>query len=799
MSFIKIPDGWEDTERYAEEQISHQLRSLGWNTLDKKQVSFQYSGDRKRSDYMLFDTLAEPLCVIEAKKPSLHPYAAKEQALEYAKQANADFIILSNGHMHYFWDLKDPDKSDAKELPDGKLLSQETLQKLKQKYSVTPRPLTDEKINKEFLKEYRKDISLYQYQIDAVEEVSKQFDQDKKRAFLLEMATGTGKTLVSAALILRFLKTNNAQRVLFIVDRKELARQAMEDFEVILSDYMPVIYRKARKKPMQLAGSSVVVATIQSLMNGKKYKEDFSPFHFDLVINDEAHRSIYGDSKEAVQYFQGTRIGLTATPNNYLHNVNLGEQSSRAIEARALRDTYHFFECEPKSPTFKYDIISAANDPEGPFLCQPKIERIDSMISSEALSKQGWEVEINEKEESYKIQDLEKKIFIPRRNELMCERLLEKALRAPDGKIGKTIIFCVTQNHATNVTQILNKIEPESAVLITSRVDKASEIAKDFRDGNRKERIAVSVDMLTTGYNCKDLLNVALFRPVFSPSEYIQIKGRGTRLFTFEENNKIIAKKEFFHLLDFCGVTNYFEKEYDFDQSPPEPLIRPGKKSGGTGSGGDGGDDPPKPGIPIWEGEDYVVDENQIIVGPEGEKIDVMTYRARFEDSIKNLIDIDPELREATDEEDFEKIEEILNRDFLNRPKEYFSEEKLMKAYDVPATLLDFILSAIGKKNLPTKTDISSQTASSLGSRFNLSYEHKRWIETTVNLLLEDTDSMKKFISEDYINLFNNSQFLQLGGINSVKNDFEKIREVLEALRESTIIQKTINKELGDG
>ena len=546
---------------------------------------------------------------------------------------------------------------------------------------------------------------------------------------------------------------------------------------------------------MQLGGSSVVVATIQSLMNGKKYKEDFSPFHFDLVINDEAHRSIYGDSKEAVQYFQGTRIGLTATPNNYLHNVNLGEQSSRAIEARALRDTYHFFECEPKSPTFKYDIISAANDPEGPFLCQPKIYRINSNISTEAMSKQGWEVEINEKEENYKIQDLEKKISVPLRNKLMCERLLEKALPAPDGKIGKTIVFCVSQYHATVITQILNKIEPESAVLITSRVKSASDIAKDFRDGNRKERIAVSVDMLTTGYNCRDLLNVALFRPVFSPTEYIQIKGRGTRLYTFEKNNKIIGKKEYFHLIDFCGVTNYFENEYDFEQSPPEPLINPGK--GGTGGNG-GGDDPPEI-PPIWEGEDYVVDENQIIVGPEGEKIDVMTYRARFEDSIKNLIDLDPELREATDEEDFEKIEEILNRNFLNRPKEYFSEEKLMKAYDVPATLLDFILSAIGKKNLPTKTDISSQTASSLGSRFNLSYEHKRWIETTVDLLLEDSDSMKKFIAEDYIELFNNSQFLQLGGINSVKNDFEKIREVLEALRESRVIQQTIKKELNIG
>ena len=115
----------------------------------------------------------------------------------------------------------------------------------------------------------------------------------------------------------------------------------------------------------------------------------------------------------------------------------------------------------------------------------------------------------------------------------MCKNLLANGRKEPNGELGKTIVFCVNQNHATAVTKILNSLQPESAVTITSRVDNSSTIAKDFRDGKRKEKIAVSVDMLSTGYNCRDLLNVALFRPIFSPTEYIQIKGRGTRLFEF--------------------------------------------------------------------------------------------------------------------------------------------------------------------------------------------------------------------------------------------------------------------------
>ena len=403
------------------------------------------------------------------------------------------------------------------------------------------------------------------------------------------MATGTGKTLMCAAMIRRFLMTRNAERVLFVVDRIELAKQTLETFEFILRDYKPVIFKTARHKPAELMASSVVIATIQSLLVDRRYREAFTPYHFDLVVNDEAHRSIYGDAREVLQYFQATRVGLTATPKAYLKNVDLTqleEENPKALEARQLRDTYHYFGCKPGLPTFRYDIVDAVKDPEGPFLCLPKIWDIRSEITTKALEEGGWTVTVNEQEESYKIRDLERKIFTPERNKIICEQFFKNALRAPDGQIGRTIIFAVNQTHATTLTKMLNAIQPEVALTITSRIQDAAAIAKDFRDGKRNERVAVSVDMLSTGYNCTDILNIVLARPIFSPTEYIQIKGRGTRLHTFKVGNTAY-KKENFLILDFCGVAEYFQEKYDYTVPLVVPReVKPAKGKKGSKSGG---------------------------------------------------------------------------------------------------------------------------------------------------------------------------------------------------------------------
>ncbi len=558
-------------EAFSRVLIDEALKESGWNLLDSKQVRFELHTATGRADYVLFGPHG-PLCVLEAKREDGDPYEAKEQARGYADNMRAPFVLLSNGREHWFWNYERATERDAYRIE--RIPSREDLVRLRLKNLKPPRPLLTEVLTPSYLKPFKPEVTLRRYQIDAIDEIAQGFDRDHKRKFLLEMATGTGKTLLCAALIRRFLATRNAERVLFIVDRIELAKQTIEEFGVVLRDYQPVIYKTARRRPGDLLGSSVVIATIQSLLVDRRFRTEFTPFHFDLVINDEAHRSIYGDAREVVQFFQATRIGLTATPKAYLKNVDieqLGKEDPKALEARELRDTYRYFGCEPGLPTYRYDIIDAVKDPEGPFLCMPKIFDIRSDITTQALDEKGWAVVVNEQEENFKIQDLERKVFTPQRNQVMCEAFLKHAQPDPSGELGKSIIFAVNQTHATNLTKILNSLQPGLAVTITSRIPEASDLAKSFRDGKRTERVAVSVDMLSTGYNCQDLLNVVLMRPIFSPTEYIQIKGRGTRTFKFRVGNAEYNKK-FYFLLDFCGVAAYFEEEYDY--SIPLPLPR---------------------------------------------------------------------------------------------------------------------------------------------------------------------------------------------------------------------------------
>ena len=668
-------------------------------------------------------------------------------------------------------------------------------------------------LKSDYLKPYKNEVTLRGYQIEAIDEVSKLFDREGRRKFLLEMATGTGKTLLCAALIRRFLTTRNAERVLFVVDRIELAKQTMEDFNVILREYSPVVFKTARRNPSDMLGSSVVVATIQSLMVDRRYRTEFTPFYFDLVINDEAHRSIYGDAREVVQFFQATRVGLTATPKAYLKNVDveaLREENPKALEARELRDSYLYFGCKPGFPTFRYDIIDAVKDPQGPFLCLPKIFDLRSEITTKALAENGWSVVINEQEESFKIRDLERKVFTPERNRVMCEAFLKHAQRDPAGEIGKSIIFAVNQNHATNLTKILNAMQPNLAITITSRIPDASSIAKEFRDGKRVEKVAVSVDMLSTGYNCQDLLNVVLMRPVFSPTEYIQIKGRGTRKYTFRIGNTEYDKK-YFNLLDFCAVAEYFEEKYDYSAPLPTPRIAAKEKSGDTEAGSeekaadgsakepkkeaggvdDSADQKPKtdtaPTVPVWEGRDLLVSEQIRIVGPDGEKVDVMTFRGSFERDLRNFDDKDSEFHEAVEDEDDDKIETILGERFFHKPEMYYSPDKLVLSYGVPAPASTFVYGALGKRPIPAKDQVVSDTVDSIAARFNLRYNEQKWLNATAELVADDPTARQRFIEGD-ITVFSSSQFNQLGGFQALSK-FQERDQVFEALRDSMLVR----------
>lgn len=784
-------------EAFSRILIDKALEYSGWNLLDPQQAQFELHTTSGRADYLLKDSLGRVLCVLEAKREDLDPYDAKEQARGYAENLHAPFVILSNGREHWFWNYQRADQRDAYRIE--RLPSREDLERVRLKNLQPPRPLQTEVIRPEYLHPLRPNLTLRGYQIRAMDEVARGYDDTGRRNFLLEMATGTGKTLLCAALIRRFLLTRNAERVLFIVDRIELAKQTMEDFNIVLGEFKPVIYKTARRTG-ELLGSSVVVATIQSLMMGRRYREEFTPFYFDLVVNDEAHRSIYGDAREVVQFFQATRIGLTATPKAYLKNVNvqqLAEENPKTLEARQLRDTYHYFGCEPGHPTYRYDIIDAVQDPEGPFLCPPKIVDCRSDITTQALQEAGWAVVINEQEENFKIQDLERKIFTPHRNRVMCEAFLREAQRDPTGQIGKAIVFAVNQTHATALTKIFNEIRPGIALTVTSRIPDASSLSKEFRDGKRPERIAVSVDMLSTGYNCRDLLNVVLMRPIFSPTEYIQIKGRGTRRFTFVVGNTEYEKK-FFFLLDFCAVAEYFEEKYDYAaplKVPQQDSRRDAPARYESGEGREsvresesiyGGERRRE--IPIWQGTDRIVSREVRIVGPSGEKVDMMTFRGSFERDLKEFADTNLDLKEAVGNEDDDAIETIVQERFYHRPEMFYAADKLILSYGVPAPTAAFVYNALGRRPLPTKDRIVSDTVDSIAARFNLRYHDTKWLNTTAELVTEDTQALSDFLAGRYNRVFERSQFHTLGGLPALAR-FQERDQVFEALRHSSLIQ----------
>lgn len=284
-------------------------------------------------DFLLLDERGFPLIVLEAKKEGKNPLDGKEQARRYAQSQNLRFIILPNGNLHYFWDLESGNPEIITEFPipesvghrkafkpNPKKLSREVIGPgyiaLSQNpvYAQDPRWI-DESQHGDFLTDTGLRI-LRRYQLDAVYALQKSVTQGDTR-FLFEMATGTGKTLVSAAIIKLFLRTGNARRVLFLVDRLELEDQAYKNFVKYLSnDYQTVIYKESRTDWRK---AEIVVSTVQSLSFDNKFMRLFPPTDFDLVISDGAHRSINGNSRAVFEYFIGYKLGLTATPKDYLY------------------------------------------------------------------------------------------------------------------------------------------------------------------------------------------------------------------------------------------------------------------------------------------------------------------------------------------------------------------------------------------------------------------------------------------------------------------------------------------------
>lgn len=674
------------------------------------------------ADYLLLDEKGFPLLVLEAKSEDKNPLVGKEQARKYARSQNCGYIILSNGNIHYFWDIEKANPTIISKFP--------TQQSIKYFSAYKPQPdrLINEKIFEDYIAntqrpnychvpEYQDKSTreqfvqtnklrfLRKYQVDAVKAIQNSVSQGNER-FLFEMATGTGKTLVSAAVIKLFLRTGNAKRVLFLVDRLELETQVWKAFtDYLKNDYKTIIY-KERKDDWRHA--EIVVTTVQSLLFNNKFTRLFSPTDFDLVISDEAHRSIGGNARALFEYFIGYKLGLTATPRDYLKRFdskNPPRNDPREYERRLLLDTYRTFGCDSGTPTFRYSLIDGVN--EG-FLINPVVIDARTDVTTQLLSDQGYSVVVppegeadNEDEQSFFQRDFEKKFFSDDTNRVFCKAFLENAFRDPiTNEVGKSIIFAVSQNHAAKLTQILNelahlkfpgKYNSDFALQVTSLVSGAQQFTINFTDKSNnlsgtanfepwyrtsKTRVCVTVGMMTTGYDCTDLLNICLMRPIFSPTDFIQIKGRGTRTHNFtthvadppraKEVGKIDKNK--FKLFDFFGNYEYFEEKFQYDQLLKLPLRR--KNPSGPI------DNPPQV-PPEYENfdPDILHPVNEINVGLKGMKIDRM-----FFDGFSETVKKDEVIVQSLEEGNWDKLLDYINREIMNKPEEFYTIEKLRRS-----------------------------------------------------------------------------------------------------------------------
>ncbi len=357
-------------------------------------------------DFLLLDARGFPLIVLEAKSEGKSPLVGKEQARKYARSLNCRFVILSNGNLHYFWDLErgnpyiitvfpSPDSvSGYREIAHdptrlvGEPVRDDYLALTRRPNFASEAGWKREDERPDFIKA-NKLYFLRDYQLKAVWALQRAVKGAADR-FLFEMATGTGKTLVAAAVIKLFLRSRNARRVLFLVDRLELEIQAHKAFTSLLSaDFQTVIYKEKRDAWRR---AEIVVSTVQSFLFNNKYQRLFSPTDFDLVISDEAHRSISGNARAVFDYFVGYKLGLTATPRDYLRGFDSAKTTTRdprEAERRLLMDTYRTFGCESGQPTFRYSLLDGVKDG---FLINPTVVDARTEITTELLSEDGFVV-----------------------------------------------------------------------------------------------------------------------------------------------------------------------------------------------------------------------------------------------------------------------------------------------------------------------------------------------------------------------------------------------------------------------
>ena len=667
-------------EQKAREKISQMLEAAGWQYREEALV-----GRRDGSgfaDYLLLGDDDQPIGLLEAKREDTPPLSGKEQAREYADSLGLVHVLLSNGDLHYHWVTDSGNPVPVMSLPGP-----DELDLTRQQITVDRSPLWNIEVDETFLRT----VTMRHYQIAAVNAVQESA-RSGRLGFLLEMATGTGKTTVAAAICRLYLQSGVAQRILFFVDRDELYQQAVEDLTELLEGQYRAVGHRERQEDWT---APITVATVQAINNAMRQGQPIPPEWFQLVISDEAHRSISGPRhRDVFDAFNCDKVGLTATPRQYLTDVDPGDPTSIASrEAKSLRDTYFAFGLTPGEPTYEYTIAQAAADG---YLVLPHALDVRTEVTRQLMSDEGFQMTVEDYEtgEDVHLEFHEghygRSFLSPDTNREFAEQYLERALREPQTDIlGKGIIYCVNRMQAAQVTNELNKAaearwpgkyNSDFAVQITHDVDQATAMGRAFARQNSlrgfdptitgyrtsKTRVCVTVAMMTTGYDCRDLLNLGFCRPVKSFTDYIQMKGRGTRKYEFTLNftDQLVKDqtpprpKEQFRIIDFFGVCEYFGEGHLYGEgTPAAPRDRTPVE-------------PTDPRIPIQPYINYAEDELETVVGLHMSPDGAITAR----DDVL-------EQRETLNQALAQEFERYLEQHPITDPHERESAQRLFEAY----------------------------------------------------------------------------------------------------------------------
>lgn len=543
------------------EIIDNRLKQAGWNVDDRTQVVEEFDiivnanlvqeaatpyGGKQFSDYVLLGKDGKPLAVVEAKKSSVDANIGKEQAKQYCyniqKQHGGElpFCFFTNGHDIFFWDLDNYPPKKVFGFPTRDDLERYAYIRKKRK------PLSDEFINTK--------IAGRDYQIGAIRAVLEAVEK-KKRRFLLVMATGTGKTRTCIALVDTLMRTGWAERILFLVDRIALQEQTLDAFK----EHLPNEPRWPKQGEKDIAKDRrIYVSTYPTMLNVIRHEEiTLSPHFFDLIVVDESHRSIYNTYQEVLNYFNTITLGLTATPTDIIdHN------------------TFRLFETEDGVPTYAFSYEEAVNHIP-PYLCNFQVMKIQTKFQTEGISKrtialedqknlilEGKEIE----EINYEGTELEKKVTNRGTNALIVREFMEESIKDANGVLpGKTIFFCATKAHARRMEEIFDALYPEykgelAKVLVSEdpRVYGKGGLLDQFTNQDMP-RIALSVDMLDTGIDVRELVNLVFAKPVYSYTKFWQMIGRGTRLLEPEKRKPWCTEKDAFLILDCWDNFEYFK------------------------------------------------------------------------------------------------------------------------------------------------------------------------------------------------------------------------------------------------